>query len=309
MESAIAILNFHYVRPLRVSRFPRIKACELDEFRRNMQWLARNYSVVSIMELVAAIDEGVPLPDRVAVLTFDDGLADHFQYVLPILNELDLPAAFFPPAAAVLEKRVVDVHKVHFILASVGDPRDIAERLDEFVRAHGLGHPDEFHSLYLTPSSRDPAEVIYVKRMLQKGLPTEVRSQLASELFARFVSADEAAFAEELYLSLEQLRMMTHLGMTIGSHSYSHPWLSTLDEVGQVAEVEASLEFLDMVDVSIRERWVMCYPYGDFDALTIDIVRDRGCVFGLADRNGMYRREMDPRFDVPRVTQNDFQWA
>lgn len=67
-----------------------------------------------------------------------------------------------------------------------------------------------------------------VKRLLQVALPRPVRSRIAARLFARFVSVDETAFAEELYLSLDQLRLMWRCGMEVGGHGDAHDRLGSL---------------------------------------------------------------------------------
>ncbi|WP_371501099.1 polysaccharide deacetylase family protein [Kitasatospora sp. NBC_00374] len=57
-------------------------------------------SVVPLRRLVAAIHGGPPLPARVAVLTFDDGFADFYWTVAPILSDLGLSATLYVTVGA-----------------------------------------------------------------------------------------------------------------------------------------------------------------------------------------------------------------
>ena len=50
--------------------------------------------------------------------------------------------------------------------------------------------------------------MIFIKRMLQVGLPRELRKKIAIELFQHFIGVDETVIAEELYTTTEQLKIM-----------------------------------------------------------------------------------------------------
>lgn len=306
MDHQLTILNYHYVRPLRRTRFPEIKGCNLEEFLSQIMHLKTYHTVITVDELIDYLRTNEGLPGNAALLTFDDGFADHFDYVLPVLHSMELSGCFYPPAAPVLEHRLLDVHKVHFLLAGGPDPGTICAALDDMITERNLGDVTEFAKTYKHPSPRDSAEVIYVKRMLQKGLSAEARSTISSELFAKYVSADEHAFAEELYCSLDQLRLMASLGMHIGSHGYEHRWLSTLDVTDQQLEIDKSKEFLKDVYGQERDNLTICYPYGDHNDATRNIARNSGFVLGLADHHGIANLASDDHWALPRVSTSDF---
>jgi hypothetical protein len=91
-----------------------------------------------------ADDPARTLPERALLLTFDDGYADHYQTVFPLLDRLGLQGSFFPPARAILERRVLDVNKIHFLLAGVADdaPRAALEAHVDAARGdHELEPP------------------------------------------------------------------------------------------------------------------------------------------------------------------------
>ena len=58
-------------------------------------------TVVPLRRLVAALRGGPPLPPRSAVLTFDDGFADFYWTVVPLLTARDLPATLYVTTGAV----------------------------------------------------------------------------------------------------------------------------------------------------------------------------------------------------------------
>ncbi|MGA7244113.1 MAG: polysaccharide deacetylase family protein, partial [Terracidiphilus sp.] len=131
-----------------------------------------------------------------------------------------------------------------------------------------------------------------------------VRVELVRRLFARHVSSDEAAFASELYMSLEQLGALHAEGMHIGSHGYTHAWLNALVPEAQRTEVDRSLEFLQQAGIPLRD-WTICYPYGGFDESLIDILRTRRCSLGFTVEPRVADLDREGRLTLPRIDTND----
>ena len=127
---------YHYVRELKHSRYPDIKGLEMTLFKEQIAYLKKNYIFVTMEQVIDSIDNGHKLPERSVLLTFDDAYIDHFTCVLPVLLENNIQGAFYPPVRAIKEHKVLDVNKIHFILASVADKKllvnNIFSRLDKY---------------------------------------------------------------------------------------------------------------------------------------------------------------------------------
>ncbi len=317
MPPCVTIVMYHYVRDLARSRFPEIKGLDLAGFREQLGYIRRHYDVVSAEELMAAVGcagRGEPwdLPRNAALLSFDDGYADHFRYVFPLLDESGLPGCFFPPVQAVAERKLLDVNKIHFLLASGADVRsllaDVLRRVDACRKELGIEPEEALRARWCRPGRYDPAEVIFLKRLLQTVLPPALRSEILAGLFAAHVTADESGFAEELYMGPDHLRCMVRHGMYVGSHGYSHVRLGWLSEEEQAVEIDRSLEFLAAVG-SDAGSWVMCYPYGDSSDSLLQLLRKRGCAVGLTTEPGLASEDRDPLL-LPRLDTNDLPiWA
>ena len=153
------------------------------------------------------------LPDNSLLLTFDDAYKDHFEHVFPILDELGIQGSFFPSAKAIQEHNVLDVNKIHFILASTEDKNqiisDIYHMMDKFRQEYSLEPNIYYDNKLKTEESRfDTNEVIFIKRMLQRELPEELRNKIVDFLFQKYVSKDEGSFSRELYMNIDQLKCM-----------------------------------------------------------------------------------------------------
>ncbi len=308
MQSVLTIVMYHYVRDLRYSRYPEIKGLSKDDFEQQIQYIKEHHNVISGQELMNSIVKGVSLPPRPLMLTFDDGYIDHFTEVFPILDRENLPGCFFPPAKCILEHEVLDVNKIHFVLASTLDKRVLVEhifkKIDQNQSRYNLPNSSAYWEELGKPNRFDPAEVVFLKRILQRELPFELRQTLINELFRRHVTDDEAAFSRELYMSLDQIRMLQRHGMYIGSHGYNHFWLDTLATEQQEWEIDQSLVFLKTVGADTR-RWMMCYPYGAYNESLLSVLKSRNCVVGLTTRVGLATLKQNDALLLPRLDTND----
>jgi peptidoglycan/xylan/chitin deacetylase (PgdA/CDA1 family) len=310
----VTIIMYHFVRDLKHSRFPEIKGLSIEEFSGQITYIRRYYNVIGLPELLAAL--GSPdqlLPLRALLLTFDDGYRDHFTNVLPILVENGLTGCFFPPAKAVTEQEVLDVNKIHFILAAEPDKIRILNSLFRLLEeARGeftLLDRDDYYRKLAHPNRFDPAEVILIKRLLQRELPETLRKRITDALFQQYVTHDERSFSRELYMGISELRAMREAGMHIGSHGYDHYWLDTLDEQGQEREIDLSLQFLEAV-ASDSGNWVMAYPYGAYNDALLGILRNKGCKAGFTTGVGIANLDRDDALTLPRLDTNDLpKWG
>ena len=84
------VVMYHYVRDSAATPFPAIRALPPALFEQQLDWLQREYHLVDIDALSAAVAGRGVLPANAALLTFDDGLVDHYQVVVPILRQRGL---------------------------------------------------------------------------------------------------------------------------------------------------------------------------------------------------------------------------
>lgn len=203
---------------------------------------------------------------------------------------------------------MLDVHKIHFTLASSSPPAEIASELCRWIEMNAAGFslrsPADYWATYARPSRFDPADIVFVKRVLQKGLPEEARTAAADWLFRRLSGHDERSLSRDFYLRAHELAEMIAGGMYVGSHGYSHRWLDTLDEVEQERELDQSLSFLETIGAPVRD-WIMCYPFGGLNESLLKLLRRRDCAAGLTTRVAVAGLDVDDPLKLPRLDTND----
>ena len=271
----ITTVMYHYVRELSGSKYPEINALLTSEFRNQINFFKKNYTFINIQDCVDALREDCveELPSNSILLTFDDAIIDHYTNVFPILEDEKIQGVFFPPSKPVSENIVLDIHKIHYIIASTSVENILSyiyTLLDEFREIYKLESNEYYFTKLALKSRYDSKEVIFIKRLLQAELSNQLRWIITDKLFNKYVSSDEKSFSYEQYMTLEQLQCMAENGMHIGGHGYNHYWLERLSIEEQEKEIDLTLSFLGDVGVKVKD-WVMCYPFGSFNQSLIDI--------------------------------------
>jgi peptidoglycan/xylan/chitin deacetylase (PgdA/CDA1 family) len=314
MIPLLTIITYHYVRPIKTSRWPNIKGLELKEFCGQLDYIQRYYNSVSLdMILASARGEKVDWPRNPILLTFDDGYADHHDHVFPELHRRNIQGCFFASARPLLDREILDVNKVHFVLACSDNHINLAATLDTAVSTYDdqsvVPRIPNLRELFFKPSRWDPAETVYVKRVLQRGLPPKIRSAIVDQMFRSVVSVDPVDFAEQLYMTTNQARQMIDEGMSFGCHGNDHIWLGQSTEAEQRHDITRSMRLSSALGIS-PENTSFCYPYGSYNTTTLDIIKSFKCTVAFTTRldlnaippvgNMLELARIDAGADLPR---------
>ncbi len=308
MDKRLYIVMYHYTRDLIHSRYPKIHGLDVDLFRKQIAYLNEKFNIVTMEQTIEAVNGGKELPDNPVLLTFDDGYADNYTYAFPILEEYGLQGSFFIPGKTFSTHQLLDVNKLHYIVASADINmliKDVFERMD-YYRGADYDYPsnEELFAEYGKDGQYDGKEIMFIKRMLQTYLPEELRNRISSDLFEKYVDVPEEVLSYELYMSRDQVRTLKRHGMFIGVHGYDHYWLGELPTDKMKEDVNSALKV--MSEFIEDDKWVMCYPKGNYSDALIDHIKEKGAVVGLACEERIAHIGVDSPMVLPRMDCNNF---
>ncbi len=302
------ISMYHYTRDLVHSRYPGIKGMDIGLFRKQMEFFRDNCNVIRMEDVIGAVKGGMNLPKNAVLLTFDDGYIDNYTYAFPILEEFGFQGSFFIPGKTFTTHQLLDVNKIHYILASADIEKliiDVRNKMDYYRgREYDFPSTDELWDQYAVENRFDGKETIFVKRMLQTVLPEKLRNRISSDLFEKYVGLTEEQLAYELYMTPEQIRILKKHGMFIGIHGYDHYWLGNLTLEKMREDVSQALKTMD--EFINSKEWVMNYPYGNYNEAVLDFIRDKGACVGLTTEVRAAEIGKDDALQLPRFDCNDF---
>lgn len=90
-NNGFLILNYHSIQMDNAYPF----AISPQEFEFQMKYLADNFELRTVEDIVEHISTGKKVSDTIVGITFDDGYIDNYEYALPVLQKYDIPAMFF----------------------------------------------------------------------------------------------------------------------------------------------------------------------------------------------------------------------
>jgi len=248
------VIMYHYVRDLPRTPYPSIKGMLLDDFREQVRALAETFEMASLETCIAYLRAEYSPRRDLCLLTFDDGLKEHFTEVTPILQDSGIQGVFHLITSCTGEHQVAPVHMNHFLTARLG----FEEYRRVFLAAlasNGSG----------TPAATDRGrEVAEFKYLFNFQLNPGTRDRAVRDLFEGFVGP-VAEFSEELYVNWEEARQMQRAGMVIGGHTHEHRPLASLSPAELKDDLETCTRLL-YENLQPQSCWPFCYPYGKSDS-------------------------------------------
>ena len=253
---------------------------------RHLDWLGQHFDFAPLDE-AASRPRGALTARPLASITFDDGYRDVYENAFPLLQAKGIPFTVFVTTDLV-GTSVGHVHDRLFCELSRMHSRDVApSRLVELLTRVGIPAFEAQHLAQLPPVHSTPRLLGRLKRS---------RVLWLAEMLHQEAKNGTPLGGPLQMLTWGMLRRMQSSGVTIGSHTRSHVWL-TQEESGVCEnELRGSRAVLERhLGQPVRH---FAYPAGCFDHRVVRLVRDAGFDFGYTIC--LHRDAALPQLTIPR---------
>jgi peptidoglycan/xylan/chitin deacetylase (PgdA/CDA1 family) len=271
-----------------------------EMFEAQVRHLRTHFRPISLSQFVEGYERGTLLPERSVLITFDDGFANNYRVAFPILKAHDVPFTVF------LTTGMIDRP----------DAQLWSERVSRAVYLSPLSRVDlhfgEDHCTFAltNAATREQASRALVALLKRLNPADRERRLIAIERAFGRPKLSEAERERYEFLTWTEIRQMAAAGVEFGSHSVTHPILSTLDDASLERElVDSKREIESRIGAACK---VFAYPnggQGDYGPREQRALRDAGyrCAFALL--GGLVGPGDDP-FALERVNVGrDFNGA
>ena len=245
----------------------------LSEFRKQIAWLASHYEMSSLHRALEFL-RGDYTPARdLCVLTFDDGLKEHYTDVMPMLAEYRIQGIFGVITSCIENHNIAPVHMNHFLMAEL----DFDTYRSEFIcrleamKPGALTFADVDPQVAQQSYPLDTREVAMFKFLFNFSLEPCARDAIVKSIFDEYLG-DQESFARELYMSWEEVREVQSAGMLVAGHTHWHRPLSTLTDAELDADLSTSRALFDQ-NLAPQELWPFSYPNGKKNSYTEAVMR------------------------------------
>lgn len=249
--------------------------------------LKHGYSFLTLGEYLAALSGAKDLPEKTAILTFDDGFRSHYTEAFGILKKYRIKATFFPILECPVQDKISWIHKFHRYVNKYGD-----DGFSGMVKYHM--EPQDI------AGCKNDSDIIYFfMTKLEPVKKQRIISRINEEF--GFDGNAERLLAAQLYMNWDQISAISAGDMEIGLHTVSHmPVNSRYFDAGEIADGKKTLE------ARLQRRVVsFSYPFGLYSDDGILALKRSGFMGAVVAQHGNNSRHDDP-FLLKRINAGYF---
>lgn len=233
-----------------------------DVFERHVVFLKRYFDIVSFNEAMMRVRPGLGRKPLL-VLNFDDGYRDNYLYAFPILKKYGITASIFLTVDYIGTKKSFWWDSVRDII--VNSPKSA-----------GL--------------KEDIAIIENINRSLKKLLNEEERYLKIQKLKQEFCFKEKSSKERDI-LNWREIKEMLSYGIDFGSHTLTHPDLTSLKESEVKKEVLNSKKILE--DRLRTNIYSFSYPYGFYNDDIKKIIKESSYSYARTCLNGFNSHGQD----------------
>ncbi|KKU51526.1 MAG: hypothetical protein A3H69_01990 [Candidatus Sungbacteria bacterium RIFCSPLOWO2_02_FULL_47_9] len=257
-------ITYHYLREKSSQElFPRILGNKMDDLRRHIIALRERYYILSPEEAFDYMSGKKDFRSRQenlgVLLTFDDGVSDHYK-AAEILAEHNIFALFFIPTCIVADGEPASPNIIHYALAIYG-----IDRFLSFYREalEGIGLSVDAHDIIFKRGVDNPWDTIgEIKKVLKYRLNYTDSRKILMHMYRNRMLVDNPDILKFMHLTSRETSDMVKMGHSLGSHTHTHVSVAAteLSQIDYEKEMDFPKRYLEeRFKTNVRS---ISYPYG-----------------------------------------------
>ncbi len=284
-----------------------------QHFAEHLEVLRKHSCPMQLQQLTQALQDG-KLSHRSVSITFDDGYADNLHNAKPLLERYGIPATVFLTSGYMGHEREFWWDELERLLLQFGTlPKTLRLSINDNTYQWELGEAAYYsedayqrHCWWQFEQEDDPSPRHSLYRSLYQLLCPLLagdRQKVLDELLA-WSGAEPVSRPTHRCLSLAEAIALEQGGLIeVGSHTVTHPFLSTLPLALQRDEIEQSKARLEEIVGHAVSSFA--YPHGNYTAETATLVRQAGFTCACSTAADTIWQHSDC-FQLPRVVVEDW---
>ena len=272
-------IMYHYIRHFN-KKYPYFRFLDFTHFQKQLDYFEKEYGFVKIDEWHNFVQNGVvPKKKGKIILSFDDAIIDHYQFIYPELIKRKLWGIFYVSTSPYENREILAVHKIQLLCGKYSG-EELFKYLKSIITIDMINKikREEFRTQTYTRQNNYEG-VTDFKRLLNYFIKYEYIKYCIQELENKFPIEEDI---NNFYITEKNISEMSKNNMLIGSHSKNHKLMSRLSIKEQNSEIEDSFTFLESIcDLGLK---TFCHPYGGFHSFnhnTINILNNKNIDFSF----------------------------
>ena len=306
--SKVFVIMYHFIKSKHDRNAKYFNYLDKDKFYKQIKYLKKKFQIINPNQKEEYFKKN---NKKLCWLTFDDGYLDHYNNVLPILNEFNLKGSFFPVIKTLNSNTILNVNKIQALVNTVNNKELLNYIKEEFDKKYKF--KIDFNLIKkdiifknIKKRRFDKKNTILIKVLLQKHLNKKFRNYLINLLFKKFIR-DNNFNNKNIYMNLKQLKELNSDGHEIGCHFYNHDWLANMKNYELTKEINMSLKYFKNNFNNNLKKMTVCYPYGSYDLSVKKYLKKKEVKYALTTNIGHFDSIKMDKLEIPRFDTNDYK--
>ena len=284
------VLTYHGVIdriPKTLSTFEFRNFVTTGQFENQIKFLLKNYRPLKVADFYNSFEN----LNNGFLITFDDGFQNNYRYAVPILKKYGLQGCFFITTELIGTRKFLWTEKITRAILNTQKKKLVLEL-------------DETTTYDLDAVVKKEYASQSIRKYLKSLHPSSVR-KIIENMCLQLSDVDIFMKPEEearyLFMTWDDIRGIVEAGQVVGSHTHTHPVLSTISEKESYRELEISKGVIE--ENTEKPCLAMSYPNGereDFSNVQLRQLEALGYRCAFTQISTFDSPNMHP-FTIPRI--------
>ena len=250
-------VGYHYVRP-KVDLFPRLIGVSLDDFKTQINYFEENFQIINLKNVQDFYQKNFKMENGM-LITFDDGLSDHFD-AAKFLSDEKISGVFFINSCILSDNLPPNPTIIHYAIAKHGLESFLKE-YDQILKE--LHIRDTSSNISFIRGESDIFTTIdKIKNLFKYKFDSNIARKILIELYERLLLNNDHEILSKMHLTKSQMKEMLEMGHSIGTHTHTHVSISNHEDT---KFIEHEFNFPKQIFEKTFNSNVVSfsYPFGD----------------------------------------------
>ncbi len=220
-KTGYVTLCYHYIRPDKDDPFPRILGTKKSEFENQIRMLKENFNIISFSDALSFSKDKNALDQNKSnvLITFDDGLSDHFL-AAKILQKYKIKSIFFIPTCVLQDQLPANPIIIHYGIALFGLECFLTV-LRDALKENEL-EIEKYDIKYIPEKDNVWEKIDETKSIFKYKLDYNNSRKILLYIYQNLIHKEDPNILKKMHIVKPQVKEMIEMGHTIGAHTHTH---------------------------------------------------------------------------------------
>ncbi len=216
-----------------------------QQFINDIDFILRHYEPIDIEALIDSVSSQNDIKRNSVLFTFDDGLREVYEVIVPILKQKGIPAVFFVNSDFIDNKKLFYRYKASLLVEEI-KLQSISKNQISEIGSNLINNPEKEDEI-----CRAILSINYNNKLL-----IDKVAEILNYDFDEFLKTNQP------YLTSAQIKDLINQGFSVGAHSVDHPEYFKISFDEQLKQTSESIQWIK--SNFTQKHSLFAFPFTDY---------------------------------------------